>query len=236
MQPNLKEDPPGKWFCPACTGDPQGHCLDPELDAEYDANEESMLPEYIANGFRESSVASSSIMPINTHKPGVRRRKKKNASAPETFADVEAGKAPSLRTRVGVDSSSPQKTFRKRAADSRSPSVIPKAKRSRIRASLPQLQPHSRPQTQTKRVVLKISTKGKAREESPEEEEPQDIFEDILDEADRNTARTTISASDKIRFENSRKQAEVCPLALFHHSFLIASPAESSSTIFNVTC
>ncbi|KAI0032519.1 hypothetical protein K488DRAFT_70552 [Vararia minispora EC-137] len=212
MEPNLEESPPGKWFCPTCTGMPSGQCADPELEPEPDAIGEIMPPDdgsschELENGFRESSVASSSQAPVFLEaRPTRSHRKSKKAAEAEadTQLDTEELDTPAPRTRTRVVSASysasPRKSNRKRTADERSPSPTPKRPRLKV-APL-----HVPP---PKRVVLKMSAKGKEREDSPDEDIVQDMFEDILDEEDRDTSRTSISGADIARFERSRAMVE----------------------------
>jgi hypothetical protein len=60
------------------------------------------------------------------------------------------------------------------------------------------------------KIRLRIPGKGKAREE----EERKGLFDDILSVEDRDTVKTTVEATDKLRFERSRAAAEVGHIAL----------------------
>lgn len=71
----------------------------------------------------------------------------------------------------------------------------------------------SKSKTTTLRLRLSSKGKGKAREDDEEEDEvKQVLFDDVLDEDQRDVSRTTINASDKDRFEKARVLAEVCML------------------------
>ena len=81
-------------------------------------------------------------------------------------------------------------------------------KRIRIRRSSP-------PATSLPRVRLRLpAQKGKGKEREEEEEPKKGIFDDILSPDDRSTAKTSVEASDKLRFEKSRLAAEVGSIAL----------------------
>jgi hypothetical protein len=205
MQPQLDESPPGKWFCPACTDMPAGHCAEPDPIPALEQPPDSDAPA------REHSVASSSRAPppLDARRTRSSRRKAKTAAV-ESDADADADADTDVdltNTPVRRPHATPQsirKSARKpRPPVERSPSPLQKRPRLKLTAPQPPLSSH-------KRVVLKVSAKGKEREESPDEEIPNDIFEDILDEKDRDTARTSITNADKLRFDKSRAIAEVC--------------------------
>jgi len=59
------------------------------------------------------------------------------------------------------------------------------------------------------RLRLPAQGKGKEREESSDEELPKSLFDDILTPEDRDTSKTAIALSDKLKFERSRQAAEV---------------------------
>ena len=59
-------------------------------------------------------------------------------------------------------------------------------------------------------VKLRLPGKGKGREDEEEEEPRKGMFDDFLDERERDTSKTIILHSDKERFEKARSIAEVC--------------------------
>jgi hypothetical protein len=59
------------------------------------------------------------------------------------------------------------------------------------------------------RLRLPAQGKGKEKEESSDEEPSRGLFDEILTPEDRDTSRTAILHTDKLKFERSRQAAEV---------------------------
>ncbi|KAI0291911.1 acyl-CoA N-acyltransferase [Multifurca ochricompacta] len=61
------------------------------------------------------------------------------------------------------------------------------------------------------RLRLPAQGKGKEKEDSSDEEPAKGLFDDILTPEDRDTSKTVIMHSDKVRFERSRQATELNP-------------------------
>jgi hypothetical protein len=69
-------------------------------------------------------------------------------------------------------------------------------------------------------VRLKLPPKSKGKEREEDEPLRNDMFEDLLSAEDRDTSRTLIDASDKVRYEKSRTQAEVRRSIRLHWNYI----------------
>ncbi|KAI0316722.1 hypothetical protein OF83DRAFT_1125219 [Amylostereum chailletii] len=206
LTPPLDESPPGKWFCPICTGDPAGVCepLDlpvseqileapPELDHE--------------NTIRASSIASSShpgappsVKTYLTKRKRGRHSVNVVASGSESEKESEPPEtpfAPRVRTRTTSATHTTRKSTRAAQAEEEPSSPLRR----------PQLKLVP-PRRMTVKLRIPPTAKGKEREESSEDESQQGLF-DFLTEEDRDISRTTISQADKARFDRSRHIAEI---------------------------
>ncbi|KAA1467313.1 hypothetical protein DENSPDRAFT_792496, partial [Dentipellis sp. KUC8613] len=213
LTPPFESTPPGKWFCPICTGQPAGVCGPPEPEeAEAEAQPEQPVDtnDY---GVRASSVASSSRsqLPVTpgpkSHKKGKRRAVVTDESE-DVEVDVEGSDTP-----IGPRGRERRKTFatrKRRAAEGeQTPSPPRRVKingpkngpKRTVRLRLP-------PQGQESEKEKTKSRKGKEKEEVSDDSPTKGMFDDILSEAERDTTKTNVTASDKAKFERARLAAE----------------------------
>ncbi|KAH9958610.1 hypothetical protein BC827DRAFT_1362031 [Russula dissimulans] len=185
LTPPLQDSPPGKWHCPSCTHNPSGICeAVPQTPAEEEHLEQP----------RDSSVASTSGSEVIQSRPS--KRGKRRAATPnmsERSTNVsDSPLLPRGRTRTST-----RKT------------VLPSSpiKRPQLKITPPR-PPESPPRRMVVRLRLPAQGKGKEREGSSDEEPPKSLFDDILTPEDRDTSKTVIVLSDKLKFERSRQAAE----------------------------
>lgn len=225
LQPPLEESPPGKWYCPACTQTPSGICAPPEEEqlAMEQAPPEPELehkPELESQQIEpsdgESSVTSTSRSEpqSTTHKSRSKKKAKiKTGLMTEQESDVDVeNETPVAPSRPRRKSTYSSRANRDREIESLgSPSTV---KRPRLKITPPQ-PPHLS-------VKLRLSQlpsgKGKAKEESSDEEPQKGMFDDYLNPEQRDTTKTIITVRDKLRFESSRKSAEVICIRIFFHN------------------
>lgn len=239
LQPPLTEEPPGKWYCPACPLPqaplpPQPEFIESEhhpaepnnIDPELLAADETVISPVETH--RELSVASSSRSAIAPTKS--RRKGKGKAVVPvpatdESELDADAGvngvddeQTPitASRRRTKVKSRWKGKPSAKNGDESGldtqtdhenlQPSPI---KRIRLRRPSPPSSPH--PPVRIK--ILPPKGKGKEREhddgEDGEDGAKKGMFDDLLSPEDRDIGQTTITLSDKTRFEKARVAGDV---------------------------
>ena len=186
LSPPLQDSPPGKWHCPSCTHNPSGIC---EAVLQPPPEEDPSLVEQP----RDSSVASTS----SSEQPRPPRRGKRRAATPNmSDRNTDMSESPHLpRGRMRI---SPRK-----AVVHSSP-----VKRPQLKITPPR-PPESPPRRMVVRLRLPAQGKGKEKEESSDEEPSRGLFDEILTPEDRDTSKTAIIHTDKLRFERSRQAAEV---------------------------
>ena len=158
---------------------------------------------------RENSVASTSQLPGYPSKGGI-------DSGVQEVSPLADGRGlndnmTSSSKKMGARTKSSKKDRGRKVTEEngeerQSPSQ--QIKRIRIRRSSP-------PAASLPRVRLRLpAQKGKGKEREEEDELKKGIFDDILSPDDRSTAKTSVEASDKLRFEKSRLAAEVGSIGL----------------------
>lgn len=86
----------------------------------------------------------------------------------------------------------------------------PKRMRLNVRSPSPPLQRQAGPGRPRVMVRLRVTqNKGKGRDEDEDEDMRKGIFDDVLNEKERDTAKTSILSGDKEKFEKARISAEV---------------------------
>ncbi|KAI0058778.1 hypothetical protein BV25DRAFT_1890871 [Artomyces pyxidatus] len=190
LTPPMEESPPGKFYCPACTGNPAGECAAPEQDpAESEVEPDGTV--------RESSVASTSRAPRtrrkSTNKKGGKRKAETASESEDNPSDTPT--QPRGRTRRAA-ASSPRKSAR-----GQENSVSP-SKRPSVQITAP-------PKRMVVRLRIPPQSKGKEKEESSDEEPPKGLFDEMLTPEERDTTKTKIASLDKVKFDRSRQTAEL---------------------------
>ncbi|KAG5653382.1 hypothetical protein H0H81_000769 [Sphagnurus paluster] len=196
LQPPIESAPKGRWHCIKC---PPVPAEEPEPDME-------PVYEHGQHEIRESSIASSSRshIPKPTRPKGKAKARGKakailvedsDSEDPDVVGDTL--KPSRARGRVKKTKATLPKMTQYSDED-----LIPLSPRRQKRARVQQ-SPNAIP-----RIRLRLPTqKGKGKER--EEDEPvKGLFDDILNEEDRDTSKTSITAGDKQRFERSRIIAE----------------------------
>ena len=203
LTPPLQDSPPGKWHCPSCTHNPSGIC---EAVPQTPPEEELSRVEPL----RESSVASTS----SSEQPRPPRRGKRRAVTPNmSDRNTDMSESPHLpRGRMRI---SPRK-----AVVHSSP-----VKRPQLKITPPR-PPESPPRRMVVRLRLPVQGKGKEREESSDEEPSKGLFDDILTPEDRDTSRTAIIHTDKLKFERSRQAADVSVIVIISMVTLLSALVE----------
>lgn len=233
LDPPIQEIPEEAWFCPPCAPSlvppaPEvspAHSMEPEIQIDpalqMEIDPELQPPE----DTHHSPVASSSKTIAVDAEPSKRElesarartkkdRKGKGRAVSEDDSDVDVELDDDVTHSVLAREARPRHGHsRRKSTGPREMSSRAQHPPKRIRITLPTSQsPPSRPQ----KVFLRLNKgKGRARDSGPEtdgedDESPRGLFDEILNEEDRDTSKQSILNSDKERFEKSRQEAEVC--------------------------
>lgn len=200
--------------------------IDPALQAEDEAKMNVDFGNDSAFPYREQSAASSSmLLPVRQSRsksqssPSKDRKGKGRAvvltdeEEEDEYAEVEVELAERFSPTKGKSSSSRRKSqmfavdgARASSVQKKRIKVVNSATRPRGRPSQPPAAPS--PAKTKVSLKLRIPSRGKGRTMDEEEEPRKNIFDDVLNEQDRDTSRSSILATDKDRFEKARLLAD----------------------------
>ncbi|KIJ66686.1 hypothetical protein HYDPIDRAFT_85048 [Hydnomerulius pinastri MD-312] len=191
LQPPLEEEPPGQWHCPRC---PLLELFPHDSDlapAQQDVPHHPTKSDPKGKG-RATSEPDSEVG-VETDDNGAAEDDDDSSSdsSDSDSDDNETAGAPTPRRPQPVKR---KKKPPKRKAEPRTPRPA-KRMRIRVRSPAPPLI-----------VRLRLPPKGKGKER--EEDVERNIFEDLLAPAERDTSKTNIDNSDRVRFDKSRDAAE----------------------------
>ncbi|KAF8842052.1 hypothetical protein BDN67DRAFT_979817 [Paxillus ammoniavirescens] len=196
LLPPLEEEPPGKWHCPRCPP--------PDL----------FLPDTGSSLAHQDTFATEGLHHAESDPKG----KGRAPSEADSEADVEAddnattedddddSSSDSSDSDSGDDNTAgpptphrpqPVKWKKKPPKRTTEPRTPRPAKRMRIRVRSP---------APPLIVRLRLPPKGKGKER--EDDAERNPFEDLLTPVDRDTSKTNIDSSDRVRFEKSRMAAD----------------------------
>ena len=208
LQPPLEGAPTGKWHCPMCPTLSLSDFLQapplPEIQTEFHPDIRITADQESPSNFhpaRASSVASTS----HSHDPQTRSASSRKGKGKAIFTDESEIESPLTRRQHRSKNNSKGKArMSETEEEEQDPDPTPRAvKRMKLKLGTQPAPPN--------RMVVRLKLPPKSKGKEREEEEPlrKDMFEDLLSAEDRDTSKTVIEASDKIRYEKSRTQAEV---------------------------
>uniref|UniRef100_A0A0W0F758 Histone acetyltransferase n=1 Tax=Moniliophthora roreri TaxID=221103 RepID=A0A0W0F758_MONRR len=204
LDPPIEEPPQGNWFCPQCP-----HAEQISEDVQYDQEMDEAEPGPILESHRQSSVASSSHSYVAQSKPPKRPRGRPKKTQPAPILDSEPDeidvRTPPRRGRPPKNQALSHSTRKGKArviieeSEEEEEAVASSARSKRMKLSI------SGPVIP--RVRLRLAPqKGKGKER--EEEEVKGMFDDLLNELERDVSNTSITNADIQRFARSRDISE----------------------------
>lgn len=235
LNPPLAEPPEGAWDCPQCAEakshdtnhDPQPQqdiseteaspvmLIDPALQTSVEPQEETILVD------REASVAESSYTTTTRQSQQLSQKARhtlrdrngkfrSNIIDSDDESEMEASNRSTSRSASTRNRPNRVKTARRRQLteeEQASPSRSPK--KLKITTPAPRSTPRQPVANKLVRLRLPSKGKGKAREEEEDDEPKKGLFDDVLGPEDRDVMKTTVSSSDKDRFEKARLHSDV---------------------------
>ena len=216
MVPPLETPPEGAWHCPACPDIiPEGQ--ESTNSAHQPEEIKPQSPFFTAK--RETSIASTSRSVVQVRAPTRGRGRKRGvgrgrggaprvAVASENYSDGEEVETLALSRARGR-----MKSNGKGKARSATPSSDEELTVSPIRPLKRKRTRQLSPVIPLPRVRLRLPPRGKGKGRE-EEEALHGLFDEILDSAERDTSKTSITNLDKTYFERSRLSAEVSLMIL----------------------
>lgn len=134
----------------------------------------------------------------------------KQSEAASVWLEMEASNRSTSRSASTRNRPNRVKTARRRQLteeEQASPSRSPK--KLKITTPAPRSTPRQPVANKLVRLRLPSKGKGKAREEEEDDEPKKGLFDDVLGPEDRDVMKTTVSSSDKDRFEKARLHSDV---------------------------
>lgn len=197
LDPPIEDAPPGKWHCPLCPPLPPQE-LDPQFTDQMQNLQVSLDP-------------NPSDAPLGSTSRDEIRGDESTSTAAESDVDSGGEATPKTSIRKGKKKvQSKGKAVMREPQQGREAPFSPMAafKRKRLRLSPPTPPLRSLPTIRLRLPPQPPRSKGKGREEDPEEIK-RGLFDDVLTPEDRETTYTTITEKDRERFEKTRLAAEV---------------------------
>ncbi|KAK1219388.1 Histone acetyltransferase [Marasmius sp. AFHP31] len=224
LQPPLEEPPTGRWTCPQCPAEEYE-----EEEMELEEQELAEDTQLLSEADREPSVASTSNPKTRSIRLSKRKKRKGRGRPPNRPPESDREEPePEFQTPVRRGPGRPPKNatqstrkgkgrlIRSDSEDGEEEVPSTSARQSkRLRISAPAIP----------RVRLRLAPqRGKGKER--EEEEPKGMFDDFLCEEERETAHTSITNADILRFQRSREVSEskLVPLVSTSHPRVSEQP------------